>query len=110
MDAEGVKIFDHYISLYKNVRDDVTAATLQMTGNQGESHEIYEKINPAIGKGIIVLFANHKGEYFYVSKAKVDAKVIVDKGVTVLLDADGYVVIKATCEKSEAKIIFFGAK
>ncbi len=110
MNAEGVKLFEHYISLYKNVREDVTASTLEMTGNQGESHEIYEKINPTTGKGIIVLFANHKGEYFYVSKSKVDPGIIADEGLTVTVDADGYAVVKAACEKSEAKIIFFGCK
>ena len=109
MDEAGVKLFDYYISLYKQIRDDITESTLEMTGNQGESHEIYEKINPETGKGIIVLFANQKGEYAYISKAKVDTKVIADENVSVTIDKKGNAVVKTICNKSEAKIIYFGA-
>lgn len=110
MDEEGVKLFEYYISLYKQIRDDITESTLEMTGNQGESHEIYEKINPKTGKGIIVLFANQKGEYAYISKAKVDLEVITDENVTVRIDKNGNALLKAICNKSESKIIYFGAK
>jgi len=110
MDEDGVNLFDHYISIYKEVRDDITAVSLKMTGNQGDSHEIYEKINPATGKGMIVLFANQKGTYFYVSKSKVNGVVLADEGLNITVDANGYAIIKAVCDKSKAKIVFFGAQ
>lgn len=108
LSEESVKLIQRYISLYKQVRDDITASSMVQKGQTGDSYEVYEKINPVNGRGVLVLFANAKGEYFYITSSAVDKKVIIPNGVTVSYDSNGKAVIKAICARQEAMIVFFG--
>jgi len=47
---EDVQFFNEQLAHYKDVRADITAALLTQTGFIGDSHEVYEKINPATGR------------------------------------------------------------
>jgi alpha-galactosidase len=106
---ESVKLIQRYISLYKQVRDDITAGTMIQKGQPGDSYEVYEKINPVNGRGVLVLFANAKGEYDYVTSSAVDKHAIIPNGVSVSYSSKGMAVIKANCARQEAMIVFFGA-
>jgi alpha-galactosidase len=107
---EGVQLFNTVLSKYKQVRGDITAATMVRTGETGGSPEIYEKINPETGKGCVVIFANHKGNYSYVTQNKTVPQNWHTDGVIMRRDEQGRVVIEASVEESSAKIIFFGAQ
>jgi alpha-galactosidase len=106
---ESVELISQQLNYYKQVRDDVTASTLVQVGKPGDSCEVYEKINPVNGRGILVMFANTKGEYTYHTAAKVDRKMVLPEGVQCILDSDGRAFIKIERNKKEAVVVFFGA-
>lgn len=106
--SEGVGFFNKSLRYYKQVRDDITKATIIRDGAVGGSPEVYEKINGYNGNGAIVLFSSHKGSYEYVSQSKPDQKYWSTKGVDISFDKEGHSAIKVAFDKAEAKIIFFG--
>lgn len=106
--SEGVKYFNKTLSMYKQVRDDMTQATLTRDGAVGGTPEIYEKINPPTGKGAVVIFSSHAGKYSYITKNKVNTNFWVSEGANLHLMADGKASITTEFKGPEAKIIFFG--
>ncbi len=80
------------------------------TGDRGGSPEIYEKIDPVSGKGCVVIFANAKGEYEYISTNKVAKENWQNEDVDIRLDKKGRAVIRARFNEPSAKIIFFGVR
>jgi alpha-galactosidase len=107
---EGVKYMSKTLSQYKKVRDDITKAKIIITGEQGGSPEIYEKINPKTGKGCVVIFANSGGTYEYITENTTTQKWSESEGVQVKKDKKGRAVIKVQFSEPSAKIIFFGAE
>ena len=105
---EGVEFFGESLGLYKQVRDDMTETAMIRDGAVGGSPEVYEKINSDTRRGAIVIFSSHSGSYESISQNKPQQKYWSTRGVDVSFDKDGHAVIKATFEKAEAKIIFFG--
>jgi alpha-galactosidase len=107
---KGVNFFAKTLGMYKQVRDDMTSAPLLRDGAVGGTPEIYEKINPATGRGAIVIFASHAGEYNYVSQNKVAGEIWASDGTLVKVNSNGLANIKATFKGAEAKIVYFGLK
>ncbi len=107
---EGVEFFSNTLSLYKQVRDDMTETAMIRNGAVGGSPEIYEKINPESGRGAIVIFSSHPGKYSYISHNKVDASHWESANVKVQIDQAGLAKIETEFKTAEAKIIFFGIK
>ncbi len=107
---EGITYIRQVLDLYKQVRDDITASFPVVQGETGSSPEIYEKISTQTGKGVIVVFANGKGNYTYISENKADAALWKNEGVDVTFDARGRAVIEARFIEPGAKIIFFGVE
>ncbi len=105
---DGVEFFGKTLGMYKQVRDDMTSTAMIQDGAVGGSPEVYEKINPATGRGAIVLFSSHGGTYSYISKNKIDPKYWATSGVKVQIDPSGLARIDADFKTAEAKIIFFG--
>jgi alpha-galactosidase len=105
---EGVGFFHETLAYYKQVRDDITKATIIRDGAVGGSPEVYEKISKENGKGAMVVFSSHKGSYEYVSRSKPNQKYWSTDGVDLTFDKDGFASIKINFDKAEAKIIFFG--
>lgn len=105
---EGIAFFGKTLTEYKQIRDDITAATLIRDGAVGGSPEIYEKINSATGKGAVVVFSSHPGKYSYVTHYKPSRKISATRGVEVTYDNEGNAVLKLEFSKAEAKIILFG--
>jgi alpha-galactosidase len=106
----GVHLFHAVLSKYKQVRTEITAASLVQTGAPGGSPEIYEKIDEKTGKGCLVLFANSKGEYQYITSGKPVQKLWHTKGIAIKYDTEGRAVVTASFSESSAHIILFGAE
>ncbi|CAG5008917.1 hypothetical protein DYBT9275_04384 [Dyadobacter sp. CECT 9275] len=105
---EGVGRFAKILSKYKEVRDDIAKADPVRVGRPGDTPEIYEKINPLTGKGVVVIFANAKGQFSYITRGKVNHHSWTNEGATVKKGANGHAQIDVTFEEASAKIIFFG--
>jgi alpha-galactosidase len=104
----GVKLFDSVLTKYKLIRDDITSAQMIKTGEPGGSPEVYEKINQKTGRGCVVLFANAKGNYSYITKSTAAKSVWHNEGVEIKRDVNGGAIITAHFEEPSAKIILFG--
>ena len=107
---EGVERFGRVLRLYKQVRDDITAAYPARTGAVGGSPEIHEKILDATGRGALVAFASAPGTYRYVTTKRVAAKFQATPGAKVEIDGAGRADVEFVFEKPGAKIVFFGVK
>ncbi|MBC8081523.1 MAG: hypothetical protein H7X86_14360, partial [Gorillibacterium sp.] len=79
--------------------------------------EIYEKINPETGCGVVVMFANSFGQpwskpneatFRYVTKHVVDRRVSTTEGGAVRIDHEGKADITAVFPDAGAVIFFFG--
>lgn len=105
---EGVERFDDILKKYKQVKNDITASSLLQYGSPGESREIYEKINPVTGKGVVVMFG--KGDMQYITQSKVNPNSWKNEGVKLSIDDQGRAVIHGTFTDTGAKIIFFGVQ
>jgi alpha-galactosidase len=105
---EGIEYFAKTLNYYKQVRDDITTATIIREGAVGGSPEIYEKINPLNGKGTVVVFSSHPGTYTYLTHHKPDRKLIAQDGIEIKYDKEGHALITLSFLKPEAKIVFFG--
>lgn len=105
---EGVRWMGQAIGRYKQVRDDITLVSPVVVGETGGSPEIHEKINPANGKGAVVLFANHPGTYTYVTKNRVHKNTWQTDNTGVKIDKKGRAVIRATFTEASASIVYFG--
>jgi len=106
---EGVAFFHDILEKYKQVRDDVMAASLIHFGKPGDNPEIYEKISQETGRGVVVIFANSKGNFSYITKNSVVSEFWNNKGVNVKIN-NGHATIDATFNEASAAIIFFGLK
>ncbi|MBD2870982.1 alpha-galactosidase [Paenibacillus arenilitoris] len=114
---EGADRIRNLLTLYKQVRDDITASYPVTRGEAGSNPEIYEKINAASGRGAVVLFANSFGMPFdrprpvrhtYVTARQADARVWHTDNAKVVFDGSGRAVIEARFERADAAIVFFG--
>jgi len=105
--AAGISYFKEVLAKYKQVRKDITSSYPQTFGETGASPQIHEKIDSDSGKGAIVIFANTKGEYTYISKNKVNRSLWTSEGAKVSYDAHERAVIATTFDRADAKILFF---
>jgi len=104
---EGVAVFHEILEKYKQVRDDVAAASPIVSGNPGDTPEIREKINPVTGKGLVVIFSNGSGKFTYVVKNQVASSFWATPGTSVEITG-GHAKISATFNEASAAIVFFG--
>jgi alpha-galactosidase len=108
LSQESVALISKQLNYYKQVRDDVTSSTLVQSGKPGDSCEVYEKINPANGRGLVVLFANTQGKYVYQTKSKVEPRIIYPQGTDCKISEGGRAFINVCIGKKETVIIYFG--
>ena len=104
---KGIARFGEALAAYKTVRDDITRATLRRTGEVGGSPEIYEKIDPATGKGVVSVFASARGTYPYLTHAAVSPHFWAMPGITVQLLDDGLARLDVTLAEAGGKCVFF---
>ena len=107
---EGVDLFHNILGKYKQVRDDVAMVNLVHVGNPGDTPEIYEKINPGTGRGVVVIFANSKGKFSYITKYAVADTVWHNEEANVKIGNDRHAKIDVVFDEASAAIIFFGVK
>ena len=107
---EGIELFNYLLSLYKQVRDDITRAYPVRNGNVAGSPEVHEKIHN--GRGAVCIFASTEGEYTYVTQHSVDQNFHATPGADVSFDSKGRAIIKSTFPfgKSAAQVVFFGVQ
>ena len=105
---DGIARFGGALAAYKRVRDDVTAATLIRSGTVSGGPEIYEKINPETGRGVVSVFAGAMGTYAYVTRSRVSAEFWAMPGVAVTPLPGGEARVDVTFEEPGGKCIFFG--
>ncbi len=105
---EGIARFGEALTAYKQVRDDITRATLLRTGEIGGSPEIYEKIDPTTGKGVVSIFASAHGTYTYLTHAAVSPHFWAMPGVTVQPLESGGARLDVTFDEAGGKCVFFG--
>ncbi len=105
---EGVDLFHEVLGKYKQVREEVAAASPVHTGNSGDTPEIFEKVNQKTGKGVVVIFANAGGTFSYLTKHAVVKDFWQSGGAEVKLGNDGHAKIEASFEEASAVIVFFG--
>lgn len=105
---EGVTLFHDVLGKYRQVRAEVMAASPVCTGRPGDT-PVIEKINPETGKGVVVIFANSKGNFSYITKNKVVSDYWNNQGTTVKV-SNGHATIDAAFDNASAAIVFFGTK
>lgn len=117
--SDGVNRMARILEAYKRVRDDVTAATIVRTGVPGGMVESYQKIDPATGRGVVVIFANAIRDPFgpdrpmlaeVVTRATTVTDVVTRGEVDVNFDPTGRAIVRARFAKSGAAIIVFGGE
>ncbi len=105
---EGVARFGHWLGLYKQVRDDLTASSPVRLGITGGSPEVHEKILARTGRGAVAVFAAAAGRYQYVTRSRVDRAVVATPGVEVSFDDAGRAVLTLEFGQPGAHLVFFG--
>ena len=107
---DGIARFGAALGAYKQVRDDITRATLTRTGDVGGSPEAYEKIDPRTGRGVVSVFASARGTYTYLTHMPADTvHTWTMPGVTVTPLPGGLARIDVTFDAPGGKCVFFGA-
>ncbi len=107
---QGVKLFHDVLEKYKPISLDVIASGSLHFGNSGDSPEVFEKVNPETGKGIVVVFSNTSGKFSYVTKQKVSDVFWHNQGVDLKIDTNHHASIDAEFKEASAAIILFGVK
>lgn len=104
---EGVCRIRGVLDVYKRVRDDITAAYPVVIGRPGELLEVHEKINEKNGRGVVVLFSNHKGSFRYRLQSKKLAEKVTVWGSVSLSHIGDDVYLDAAFDAHGAVIVFF---
>lgn len=108
---DGVARFNEVLTRYKQIRGDIALASPVRVGRPGDTPEIYEKILPETGKGVVTVFANEPGVYRYLTANEVQTPIWHNDGVEVQRYEDGHAEITASFAKEPAaRIIFFGVE
>jgi alpha-galactosidase len=105
---EGVERFGRWLNVYKQIRDDLTLASPVRSGPVGGCPEVHEKINPAGGRGAIVMFASHAGTYEYISQHATSELCTTMPGLNVTRLADGRAKLTFHADGPSGRVAFFG--
>ena len=103
---EGKALFHRVLTDYKQVRDDITAASPICLGHPGSTFEVYEKLSTN-GRGVISLFSSVPGTYRYRLQNR-PAGGPVCFGPASAVEENGELYIEADFSAPGAAIVFFG--
>jgi len=106
--TDGVARLAELLGHYRRVRDDMAAVAAVRTGVLGGSPEIYEKIDPATGRGAVIAFSPTAGRYDYLTAAVPVARRWATEGVHSTVDASGRARLSLVFERPGAQVAFFG--
>jgi alpha-galactosidase len=107
---EGVERVGKLLSLWRQVRDALAAASPVRRGEVGGSGEVHEKIEHETGRGAIVMFSTAAGRQRYVSFHPTAPEHWATPGTSVSFDAAGHAIVDARFERPGAAVVFFGAR
>jgi alpha-galactosidase len=107
---EGVARLGELLSLYKQVREDITEAYPVRSGPIAGTPEIHEKICGRTGRGVVVVFSTRRGHHTYVTENPVAEKWWHTPGVAVTRDSSCRARLDITFDEAGARIVFFGAQ
>jgi len=107
---ENVKHVNNILTKYKTIKDDIALASVHTTGRPGDAIEVYEKINPATGKGAIVIISNEDTDYSYCSYLPCNEDYWSTQQVHIERSEKGLCKVAAKLEKYNAAIILFGVE
>ena len=96
-----------WLSQYKEIREDAVAIPARISGCVGSSPEVYEKINPQTGRGLIALFTSQHAEYCYdtVPLKQKPTRIVGANRYEYL--PNGAIRIYVSLQQNGAKVIFF---
>jgi alpha-galactosidase len=104
----GASRIGQWMSLYKQVREQITAADPIVTGSVGSSREVHEKIHN--GKGAVCLFGSATGRFEYVTRHPVSATYVASEGAQVDILHTGRAKISVSFSTTDtAAVVLFGA-
>lgn len=107
LDEEDIQFFSETLSLYKEVREDVTVSYPRIQGEIGGSPEIYEKINPDTGKGMVVIFTHSPARVTHVTQPiPQPEKRQVTGADRIAVTQDQCLQLQVEMEANSAQIIF----
>ena len=75
----------------------------------GGSPEVYEKIDPDTGRGVVSVFASAPGTYAYVTRSRVSPQTWAMPGVAVTPVPSGLARVDVTFDGPGGRCVFFGA-
>lgn len=101
----------NHLAKYKQLAKVVTRATLLASGFPSSSPEIYEKLDPLQGQGLVIFFTVAPGEFVYTTQpfaTGVECQIDGADAWEWLSSAnDRRVKIKVKLERNEARIVYF---
>ena len=103
---DGVNLFGRLLSMYKEIRDDITEADPVVYGAVSSSFEVHEKINSVSNRGIIVAFSCGGGRFYYKTKNKISEIRHIEGKALVTVNADGTANIEFDMRENKTCIIF----
>jgi alpha-galactosidase len=110
LSEESVTRLAYWLGVYKQVRDDITRSTMVREGTPGGSPEIYEKVDPATGRGAVVAFASAPGRYQYITRHPVRTDAVATPGVSIDRVAKDQARVTFDFADAGAMFALFGAK
>ena len=107
LSEEDIMFFRDALDKYKKVGEAVVASYPVIKGFVGSSPEIYEKISPEVGQGIVCFFTKAKGTFTHITRPlKQDRPVVVDGADSYELLAGGKIKLAVTLEENDARVVF----
>ncbi len=101
----GVRFLSETLAVYRRVRDAITHSRIIQTGEPGASPEVYEKIDPTTGEGIICAFSPTRQSFRYVPASERLAPIALTHNATVSQDRNGSPVIAFECADRGAAFV-----
>lgn len=107
LEEEDIALFGEITAQYKEVREDITASYPRIRGVIGGSPEIYEKLNPNTGRGMVVFFTKAPAAVEHITQPIAYAREQTVCGADeVEIREDGCLILRAQMEADSARVIF----
>lgn len=103
---EDIELFARQFHHYKQVRDSVTKSYPIVTGEIGTSPEIYEKINPITGTGMVCFFTHKASEFKYVTQQLMNQPQNIVGAKQYEYLGNGHLLLTVEVEEDSAVVVY----
>ncbi len=103
---DDVRYLAEQIAKYKRVSSAVVESYPRTVGTIGSSPEIYEKIDPEAGSGMVVFFTVKSGRFRYVTQRLKHTNVIVDGADTWEVTRNQRLVLTVNLDDNDARVVY----